>query len=86
MSDTKEPELFIIHETPIGSIISDCFTFAIMIGAFWVNYTYIGNSIMMQLIITVTIVSWGIRTSKAETIRGRENIIAFLRRYEADDK
>lgn len=40
----KKSELIIMHETCIGSIISDCFTFIIMIAAFWVNYTYIGNS------------------------------------------
>lgn len=80
----KEPELIIIHETPIGSIVSDCFTFAIMIGAFWLNYQYIGNSIMMQLIITVTIVVWALKTSNSTTIRGKDNIIKFLQEYIKD--
>ena len=79
----KEPELIIMHETPVGSIVSDIFTFAIMLGAFLINYTYIGNAIVMQMIIGVTIIGWCVKTSGSVTIRGRKNIIKFLREYEA---
>ncbi len=85
MTDKKEPELIIMQESCIGSIISDCFTFAMMLGAFWVNYAYIGNSFMMQLIITATIIACAMKSiSKTITIRGRENIIKFLREYEKE--
>ncbi|MEE9510327.1 MAG: hypothetical protein V3V81_07525 [Candidatus Bathyarchaeia archaeon] len=80
----EEPELIIMHETPIGSIVSDIFTFTIMLGAFWVNYAYIGNAIVMQMIIGVTIIAFIVRTCKSVTIRGRENIIKFLREYEKE--
>ena len=84
MEDNKiKPELIIMHETPVGSIVSDIFTFAIMLGAFWINYTYIGNAIVMQMIIGVTIIAWCLRTSGVVTIRGRKNIIKFLREYES---
>ncbi len=79
---SEEPKLIVMHETWLGSIASDIFTFAIMIFAFWANYTYIGNSIAMQIIITTTIVGWSMQAAKSTEIRGRKNIIKFLREYE----
>ena len=83
----KEPELILIKESLAGSIISDCFTFAIMLGAFWVNYKYIGNSIMMQIIITVTIIAMAIKSLDKTTVTvcGKKNIIKFLQEYTSDE-
>ena len=49
----EKPEILIAHQTAAGSIIAGCFTFGTLFGGFWLNYEYMGNGVILQLVMGV---------------------------------
>ncbi len=47
------PEMLLAYQTAAGSIIADCFTFGTLFGGFWINYKYMGNGIVLQLVMGI---------------------------------
>ena len=80
----EEPKLIIIHETILGSILTDVVTLSTMLGVLWINYTYIGNTIPLQIFITVTLFLFVLRigSPSTTTLRGKKDIIKFLKQYD----
>jgi len=80
----EEPKLIIIHETILGSILTDVVTLSTMLGVLWINYTYIGNTIPLQIFITVTLFLFALRigSPSTTTLRGKKDIIKFLKQYD----
>ena len=58
-------EFFYCYETAAGSIVSDLTTFGILFGGFWLNYNYMGNGVILQLVM-------GICFFVCATARGRK--------------
>ncbi len=49
----EKPEFLIAYQTSAGSIIADLFTFGVLFGGFWLNYKYMGNGVILQLVMGV---------------------------------
>ncbi len=50
MNDVK---ILLINESDGKSMISDIFTFGILIGSFWFNFEYLGNGLILQFVLGV---------------------------------
>lgn len=46
-------EYIVIKEGIIGSIVTNAFMFSLLIGTFYVNYTWLGNSVVMQVFLCI---------------------------------
>jgi len=51
--DKKITVLFVDEKTAIQSIVSDVFSFGCFLGSAWVNYKYLGNSVVFQVFIVI---------------------------------
>lgn len=53
MTEIKE-KIVIVRETTFGSIISDMFSFGIIVASFWFNYTFIGGNDALDALLFIT--------------------------------
>jgi len=49
----NEPKVLVINESDGASILSDIFTFGCILSVFWANYEYLGNGVVLQLVLAV---------------------------------
>ena len=48
-------KVLVINDGIVKSFIKDIFTFGCLLASFWLNYQYLGSSIIMQLILGIQI-------------------------------
>lgn len=58
MSETDEFKVVLVNENDSQSILSDAFTFGCLFGGFWVNYEYIGNGTVLQIVLGLCFFLW----------------------------
>ena len=49
----KGIKIIVINESDGKSILSDAFTFGCIVGAFWVNYEFLGDGIVLQIVMGI---------------------------------
>lgn len=52
MAEKKEKIVFVKETTP-GSIVSDVFTFGMIVGSFWFNYKFIGGNDALDILLFI---------------------------------
>ena len=45
-----KPEFLLGYQTAAQSIVADLWTFGTLLGGFWLNYKYMGNGVILQLV------------------------------------
>ena len=74
-----KPEFIIAHETAAGSILSDLTTFGILFGGFWLNYNYMGNGVILQLVMGVCFFIYAAARGRKKVKRlSRKDAIEYL--------
>ena len=74
-----EPEFIIAYQTALGSIIADSYTFGVLFGGFWLNYEYMGNSVILQLVMGVCFFLCAVARGRKKVKRlSRQDAIEYL--------
>jgi len=78
LKDDKD-RIIIIDEKIHQSIFRDIFSFFTLLAAFWVNYNFMGNGIVLQLILgAVWFMAMCARSNKFVNRLGPEDAIVYL--------
>jgi len=80
MSMENEPgKIIIIDEKIYQCVARDCVTMTALLFAFWANYRFIGNGVVLQLILAVLFFLWmGSRSKKLVKRMGPEEALEYL--------
>ena len=65
----SEPKIIVVNESTFQSIASDIFSFGTLIGAFWVNYQFLGDGIILQLVLAFVFIIMSMARGARKTIR-----------------
>lgn len=54
------PKVIVVNESDAKSIVSDVGSFGALVGAFWVNHAFLGDGIILQIVLAIIFltVSW----------------------------
>lgn len=79
MSETQK-EIIYFRESWIGSVISDCVTFAIPAILAWANYAFLGNAWLFQLTIVIIffILTASKGSKKAKIFHSKKELLEYL--------
>lgn len=79
----EKDEMIILSESNAKSIISDLVTFGFLIGSFWFNNQFLGNGIILQIVLGILfyIILASRSAGKVKRLEGREEILKFLEEY-----
>ncbi|MGI9408431.1 MAG: hypothetical protein ACR2OV_00050 [Hyphomicrobiaceae bacterium] len=50
---SEKPSVIVINESNTKSIVSDIFSFTALLGAFWINHQFLGDGIILQIVLAV---------------------------------
>lgn len=86
MNDTTELKVMFYNESTSQSIVSDLFTFSLLCLSLLFNYEYLGNSILVKLVIIVCFFSSVFaRVSKTTKKLTTEEAIEYFKKLEAEN-
>ena len=78
--------VLVINESIIGSFIKDTYTFGCLLAAFWLNYQYLADSIVMQLILGFGFICWIIGRTKAFKRMNVDEALEYLKERKENEQ
>lgn len=78
MKTTKEFIYF--RESALQSIIADTYSYGALVGAFWINYKFVGSNGLLSAVILVMFLLLCISkaSNKKQTFVSKESLIGYL--------
>lgn len=82
---TNKPEIIIIQESVIGSIIKDTFTFAMFAGLMYFNHKYLAGSTFIDVLFIVCVILWLSSKKSSSVFKGTKKEAFEKLRSEIDE-
>ena len=78
MENEKKLKVLIVYENFIQSFLADAATFGFLAITAWINYTFIGNSKFVNVIILIMFMIFIITKSKTKKFYSKKDAIKYL--------
>jgi hypothetical protein len=80
---TNEMRIVDARETVISSIVKDIFSMGLLIGSFYINNKYLGNGIILQLLLGFTLFCFAIKQvlPRIKKVKTKEEAIEHIENF-----
>jgi hypothetical protein len=79
VSDKLKPSVVVINESDTKSVVSDVVSFGLLVGSFWVNHAFLGDGIILQLVLAVIFLAMSFARGAKKVIK--RMTVAEARQY-----
>ena len=85
--EDESGKIIIVDEKIYQCVARDCITMTVLLFGFWANYSFIGDGVVLQLILAALFFLWmGSRSKKIARRMGPEEALEYLSEKYGDAK